>query len=463
MNIRQLHEKLRSGELTVVSYIESVYETIEKNNYNSFITLNRENALAQAAELDKKLADGCEISGLFAVPVAVKDNILTKDLRTTGASKSLENFVPFFDAKVIERLKETDAIIIGKANLDEFAMGGSSETSYFGPTLNPYDKDLNPGGSSSGSAAAVAGGEALISFGSDTGGSVRNPADFCHIVGFSPTYGAIPRYGVISMSNSLDRIGILANNVEDVKALFDVSRGKCESDFTTFDLEEFDGEISLENVKVAVIDLKEVYNVDEQIRSEFERTIEKLVMKGAKIDYVSLDNLEYLNQVYTVIMSIEVESNIAKIDGLRYGESVEDYSSTDDFYIKNRSLYFGEEVKRRIALGNFFSSKDTDQKHYKKAMEVRGLVKKQVDDLFVNYDILLTPTTTQLPNRIDEAMEDNYSSFDIGMFNLIANLSDVPSISIPMDQEKLGSLQITAARGDDLRLLAISEKIEGEI
>ena len=259
MDIKSLHEKYISGELTVYSYIESLYERIEKNNFNTFITLNKEQALEKAKELDSKLENSKDISSLFGVAVAVKDNILTKGLRTTAASKALENFIPTYDAKIIERLKQTDAIIIGKTNMDEFAMGGSSETSYFGPTINPFDNTLTPGGSSSGSAASVAAEESIIAFGSDTGGSVRNPADFCNIVGFAPTYGALPRMGSISMSNSFDRIGINANNVEDVRTLFNATRGKCDSDFTSIDLEDFDNQINLSDLKIAIINLKEEY------------------------------------------------------------------------------------------------------------------------------------------------------------------------------------------------------------
>lgn len=461
MDIKTLHKKYRDGEFTVESYISSLYDLIEKNNYNTYLTLNKEKALEKAKKLDEKIKNKAEISGLFGVPVAVKDNILTKNLRTTASSKSLKDFVPFFDAVIMERLKSTDAIIIGKTNMDEYAMGGSSETSYFGETINPFDNTVTPGGSSSGSGAALAAEEAVVAFGSDTGGSVRNPADFCHVMGFAPTYGAIPRYGVISMSNSLDRVGVMGTTVSDIRELFNIARGKSELDFTSLDIEEFNGKVELKDLKVAVIELKDEYNVNPQIKELFDETIEKLKSLGANIDIVSLNYLDLINDVYTVIMAIEVESNIAKIDGLRYGQTVEKYDSTEDFYVKNRTDNFGEEVRRRIALGNFFASKDNDQKYYKQAMKIRGAVRSQIDKLFENYDALITPTTIDLPKKVGESSADSYASFDVGMFNMLTNLSDIPSISIPMKEGVLGSIQIAGKRYDDMRLLAIAEEVEG--
>lgn len=463
MNIKTLQDKYRNREISVFEYIKKIYENIEKNNYNSYITLNKEEALKKAKELDDKIEKGIEINGLFGVPVAVKDNILTKDLRTTAASKSLSNYVPFFDAIIIERMNESNAINIGKANMDEFAMGSSSETSFFGPSINPFNPEYTPGGSSSGSATAIAGEEAVVALGTDTGGSVRNPADFCNIVGFAPTYGAIPRHGVISMSNSFDRVGVMGNTTSDVRELFKVIKGKCDSDFTTIDIEDFTEELNIKDLKIAILELKDIYDIDEKIRYEFNKTIEKLKSLGANIDIVPLEYIEYINQVYTVIMSIEVESNIAKIDGLRYGESVNEYLSTEEFYIQNRTKNFGEEVKRRISLGNLFSSKDFDQKYYKQAMKIRGKVKEQIDKIFENYDCIITPTTTKLPKKVGETIKDSYSSFDSGMFNMITNLSNIPAISIPMENNKFGSIQIAGKRFEDMKLLKISEIIEGAI
>lgn len=466
MDIKTLHEKLKNKEITVYSYIKNIYENIEKNKYNSFITLNKEEALKKAKKLDKEIENGKEISGLLGVPVAVKDNIITKNLKTTAASKSLENFIPFFNADVIEKLNQTDAILIGKANMDEFAMGSSSETSHFGASINPYDESLTAGGSSTGVGTAIAGKEAIVGIGTDTGGSVRNPADYTHTVGFAPTYGAISRYGTISMANSFDRVGVMGNNVYDIKVLFNALRGKSENDFTSVDVEElndFEKNININELNIAVFELKDEYQVDKEIIEEFNETIEKLEKLGANIERVSIKNLEYINQAYTVITCIEVESNMARIDGLRYGESIEKYENMDDFYIQNRTNNFGEEVKRRLALGNFFASKDNNQIYYKQAMKIRNSIKTQVEEILSKFDIILSPTTTRLPKKVGETSEDSNASFDSGMFNTITNLSNLPAISLPMKKDRLGSIQIIANRNQDLKLLEIAEKIEGEI
>ena len=459
MNIKELHKKYLNKELTVEAYIKSVFENIKTNNYHAYISLNEEAALDKAKKLDEKLKDVKELSPLFGVPVAIKDNILTKGLKTTAGSKSLSNYVPIYNADLIEKLNLSDYILIGKTNMDEFAMGSSSETSHYETTINPYDPSLTPGGSSGGSAAAVAADEAIVSLGTDTGGSSRNPADFCHIVGFAPSYGAISRYGVISMSNSLDRVGIMAKNVSDVKTLFDQIRGKSENDFTSLDLEN--NKEKNEKLRIAKFNLRDEYKVDPDILKSFNESVEKLETEFGQIETVDVDYLEYINSAYTVIMSIEVEANMARIDGLRYGESVSDYENTDDFYIQNRTENFGEEVKRRLALGNFFASKDNDQVYYKKAMQVRQLVKRQMDDLLDEYDVILSPTTTLKAKRVGETSQDANASFDSGLFNTITNLSNLPAISIPMKDNQIGSLQIIGKRNDDLKLLDIAEEIEG--
>lgn len=461
MNINDLQKKYFDSEITVEEYIKEVFENIKNNNYNAFITLNEEKAIEKAKLLDKKLKENKKVDKLFGIPIAIKDNILTKDLRTTAASKSLKNFIPIYDADVITKLNETDAIIIGKTNMDEYAMGSSSETSYFGPTINPFNPELTPGGSSSGSAAAVAGDESVLALGTDTGGSVRNPADFCNVVGFAPSFGAISRYGVISMSNSFDRVGIISNTVDDALVLFNIIKGKSKNDFTSIDVEEFEESIDLKDLKVAKVELKDVYDVDETIHKRFDKAVQKLEENNISVDTVTLDHLEVLNQVYTVIMSIEAESNIAKIDGLRYGESVEQYDTTEDFYMRNRTENFGEEVKRRLALGNFFASKDNNQKYYKKSMQIRNKLKMQVEDILSKYDIILTPTTTALPKEKGKSTEDSYSSFDSGMFNIITNLTNLPSISIPMNESEQGSVQLTGNRNQDMKLLNIAKVIEG--
>lgn len=460
MDIKSLHDRYKSGQTSVEAYIEEVFERIEKNNYNTYISLNKEKALEKARELDRQLKAGKEISGLFGVPVALKDNILTKGLRTTAACHFLDSYVPIYDAHVVKKIAETDAILIGKTNMDELAMGSSSETSYYGNVVNPFDPTAIPGGSSSGSAAAVAADEAVVALGTDTGGSCRNPANYCNVVGFAPSYGAISRFGVISMANSLDRVGMLANNVADIESIFRAIKGVDENDFTSLELEDYPEDIDLKGMKIAVVEMKNEFNLEGQVKRNYEKVLNILKDKGAIINTVDIHLLEYFNQVYTVLMSVEVAANIARIDGLRYGESVEKYKDVEDFYRQNRSRYFGEEAQRRIALGDFFASKVHNQKYYFQAMKLREMYKEEMDKILSENDIFLSPTATDLPYKVGAKYDDGNAAFDSGMFNTITNITNLPSISIPVEKDLLGSIQLIGARNQDMKLLKIAQKFE---
>lgn len=460
MNINNLQEKYRNNKISVEDYAKSVLEKIKSNDLNSFITIDEEKVLEDARALDKKKQNGEKLGSLFGVSFGIKDNILTDGLRTTAASKALEDFIPVFDATVIKKLKEADALIIGKTNMDEFAMGGSSETSYFGNTINPFNKNMIPGGSSSGSAASVAGDEVLVSLGTDTGGSVRNPANYCNVVGFAPSYGAISRYGVISMANSFDRVGVIGNSVEDVRKVFEVSQGRDQMDFTSINLENKEKIESLKGVKIAYAKLLDTYEADEQVRKNYEKTIEILKEQGAVLEEVELHLLSRINQVYTIIMSVEVASNMSRVDGIRYGTSTADSTDVIDMYKKNRSENFGEEIKRRIALGNFFSSKDNSQVYYKKAMQVRQLLKEMFEEILMDNSFFISPTNTQLPYEVGSRLDDANAAYDSGMFNTITNIINLPSISVPVEKDKLGSVQIIARRNDDFNLLDCAELVE---
>ena len=463
MDIRKLHEMYKSGEKTVLEYTNEVLKKIEENKLNSFITIDRENALDKAKELDEKLKAGYELTPLFGIPIGVKDNILTKGLRSTSASQSLDDFIPVYDATVIEKLNQTDVVLIGKTNMDEFAMGGSSETSYYGPTINPFDRKMIPGGSSSGSAAAVAGEEVIVSLGTDTGGSVRNPANYCNIVGFAPTYGAISRYGVMSMANSFDRVGVLGHNVSDVRVLFDAVNGLDENDFTSVELNKTQKIESLDGIKIAYAKMLDEYQVDAEIIKHYEKSLNILKEQGAILEEVELDHLTRISQVYTILMCVEVASNMARVDGIRYGSSHTDAETIDELYRKNRSDYFGEEIKRRIALGNYFSSKQSGQLHYRKAMQVRTMLKEMFEKLFSKYDYFISPTNTQLPYEVGSKLDDANAAYDSGMFNTIANIIDLPSISIPVEKDQVGSLQFIGTRKNDYALLDVAEIFERSI
>lgn len=460
MNIDILQGKYKNNEISVEKYAISLLERIKANDLNSFITIDEKKVLSDAKALDQKRDNAEPLGALFGIPVGVKDNILTDGLRTTAASKALEDFVPVYDATVIKKLKNADALIIGKTNMDEFAMGGSSETSYFGNTINPFNKDMIPGGSSSGSAASVAAKEVLVSLGTDTGGSVRNPANYCNVVGFAPSYGAISRYGVISMANSFDRVGVIGNNVNDVRKVFEVSSGLDQMDFTSISLEKKEKIESLKGLKIAYAKLLDSYNVDEQVRKNYEKTIEHLKKEGAILQEVELHLLSRINQIYTIIMSVEVSSNMSRIDGIRYGVSTSEETDVVDMFKKNRSENFGEEIKRRIALGNFFSSKNNDQVYYKKAMQVRQLLKEMFDDVLMENAFFISPTNTQLPYEVGSRLDDANAAYDSGMFNTITNIINLPSISIPVEKDELGSVQIIARRNDDFNLLDVAELVE---
>lgn len=460
MNISELQNKYNNQEIKVEDHARQVLEKIKENDLNSFITIDSERVLADARALDEKKSMGEDLGPLFGVSFGIKDNILTKGLRTTAASKALEDFIPVYDASVVEKLRQADALIIGKTNMDEFAMGGSSETSYFGNTINPFNKDMIPGGSSSGSAAAVAGDEVVVSLGTDTGGSVRNPANYCNVVGFAPSYGAISRYGVISMANSFDRVGIIANNVEDIKKVFEVSAGLDKMDFTSISLDEKEEIKSLEGVKIAYAKLTDSYEVDDQVKKNYEKTLEHLRKEGAILEEVHVHLLSRINQVYTIIMSVEVASNMSRIDGIRYGASIKDEKDVVDLYKSNRTQNFGEEIKRRISLGNFFSSNENDQVYYKKAMQVRQMLRNMFDEILKDKQFFISPTNTQLPYEVGSRLDDANAAYDSGMFNTITNIINLPSISLPVEKDKLGSVQVIARRNCDYELLDFAQLLE---
>lgn len=461
MDIKKLHEMYKNRQITVYDFINQSFDKIAENNINSFITLDKENALEKARSLDEKLEQGYEITPLFGVPYALKDNIITDGLLTTAASHTLSTYIPVYDATVTKRLKESDGVLIGKLNMDEYAMGGSSETSYYGVTLNPLDRELIPGGSSSGSAAAVAAGEVLVSLGTDTGGSVRNPANYCNVVGMAPTYGAISRYGTISMANSFDRVGVLANTVEDAKTIFDIVKGKDENDYTTIELDPAKGITSLEGIKIAYVKVDERFESDKQILDLYKKALDKLKEKGAILQEVEIKYLENINQIYTVIMAVEVSANMARIDGIRFGESHEPNEGTENLFRKNRTDFFGEEMKRRIALGNYFSSKQSGQIHYKQALKVRSLIRDSIEKILEENEFIISPTNLHLPYKIGSKDDDANAAFNSGTFNTITNIIDLPAISIPVDTKLIGSVQVIGRRSKDEDLFDLAGLIEG--
>lgn len=422
--------KKRMKETSAEEVIQSLFDKIERSKLNAFITLTKEQALEEARKADKNGARGL----LGAVPIAIKDNISTKGIQTTCASKILKGYVPPYDAHVIERLKAEGAIIIGKTNMDEFAMGSSTETSFFGPTRNPHDLSRVPGGSSGGSAAAVAGSEVPIALGSDTGGSVRCPASFCGVVGLKPTYGLISRYGLISYANSLEQIGPFGCNVEDVALLLDVIAGHDPRDSTSHVVkkkryvDELKDDVS--GLKIGVP--KEYFEgVDKDVERSVWDGIKLLEDLGASCSEVMLPHTKYALAAYYIIAMSEASSNLARFDGVRYGLRLEKDRDWHTTFSEIRAEGFGKEVKRRILLGTYALSAGYYGRYYLKALKVRTLIKQDFENAFKKVDVLITPTMPFTAFKIGEKIDDLLSLYMADVNTVPVNLAGVPSISIP--------------------------------
>ncbi|MFA4935524.1 MAG: Asp-tRNA(Asn)/Glu-tRNA(Gln) amidotransferase subunit GatA [Candidatus Methanoperedens sp.] len=425
--INELRERIHSGssEEIVAEYLEK----IESSKLNAFITIARENAIACAREIDSKGHDGA----LAGIPVAIKDNISTKGIPTTCASKILTGYIPPYDAHVIERLKDAGAIIIGKTNMDEFAMGTSTETSFYGATKNPWDLERVPGGSSGGSAAAVAGGEVPLSLGSDTGGSVRCPASFCGVVGLKPTYGVISRYGLISYANSLEQIGPFATNVRDVTALFDVIAGYDARDSTSIKKEANYSSALKNDVRGLKIGVPGEYfgeGTDETVEKAVWDAIHTLEDLGASWKEVTMPHTKYALAAYYIIAMSEASSNLARFDGMRYGLRTED-SDWHTTFSQVRAAGFGDEVKRRILLGTYALSAGYHDKYYLKALKVRTLIKRDFERAFSDVDVLITPTMPYPAFKLGEKIGDPLSLYLADVDTVPINLAGVPSVSVP--------------------------------
>ncbi|VVB85188.1 Amidase [uncultured archaeon] len=426
-SINELRERIHadSSEEIVAEYLER----IGSSKLNAYITVAKESALSRAREIDSESNDG----PLAGIPVAIKDNISTKGILTTCASKILTGYIPPYDAHVIERLKGAGAVIIGKTNMDEFAMGTSTETSFYGSTKNPWDTDRVPGGSSGGSAAAVAGDEAPLALGSDTGGSVRCPASFCGIVGLKPTYGVISRYGLIAYANSLEQIGPFATNVRDVATLFDVVAGYDVRDSTSVDREEKYSSALENDVSGLKIGVPEEYfgeGTDEKVEKAVWDAIHKLEDLGASRTEVRMPHTKYALAAYYIIAMSEASSNLARFDGMRYGLRTED-SDWHTTFSQVRAAGFGDEVKRRIILGTYALSAGYHDKYYLKALQVRTLIKQDFEQAFKDVDVLIAPTMPYPAFKLGEKIGDPLSLYLADVDTVPINLAGVPSISVP--------------------------------
>ncbi|MFS7257295.1 Asp-tRNA(Asn)/Glu-tRNA(Gln) amidotransferase subunit GatA [Carnobacterium divergens] len=434
-NLTELHDLLIAKEITAVDLMNATFDHIEatEDKIGAFITVSKEEALALAKKLDEKGID--ESNVLAAMPIGIKDNIVTKDIKTTAASKMLEDFIPIYDATVMNNVYEADMIPVGKLNMDEFAMGGSTETSYFKQTKNPWDLTKVPGGSSGGSAAAVAAGQVPISLGSDTGGSIRQPAAFTGIVGMKPTYGRISRFGLIAFASSLDQIGPFTRTVKDNAYVLNAISGYDANDSMSAKTEVPDFTAKLnQDIKGMKIGVPKEYlqeGVAEDVKNAVLEAIETYKKLGATVEEVSLPHSKYGIAVYYIIASSEASSNLQRFDGIRYGYRSPEAKSLDDLYVMSRSEGFGMEVKRRIMLGTFSLSSGYYDAYFKKAGQVRTLIKQDFEKVFNDYDLILGPTTPTTAFNLGENMDDPLTMYMNDILTVPVNLAGVPAISIP--------------------------------
>ena len=437
LSAMEIREKLKKKEISSREIIEAHLNRIEEvdDEINAFITLTKEEALKVADKIDNRIKNGEDLGLLAGIPIGIKDNIITYGTRTTCGSKMLEDFIPPYESTVVEKIKNADGIILGKVNMDEFAMGSSTETSYFGATKNPIDLERVPGGSSGGSTAAVKAYEVALALGSDTGGSIRQPASYCGVVGIKPTYGLVSRYGLIPVANSLDQIGVVGRDVLDAALMLEVISGYDIKDSTSIDMKNIDYLEKLtediRGVKVAVP--KEYFNLemDTRIKDQLTNAIKIFETLGAEIDEISLPNTEYGLATYYIISTAEISSNLARFDGIRYGYRAKDYETLDELYMNTRKEAFGEEVKRRIMAGTYSLSRGHAEEYYKKALKVRTLIKDDFDKAFEKYDIILSPTTPDLSFKLGEKMDNPLDMYKSDLFTVPVNLAGICALSLP--------------------------------
>ncbi len=444
MTAVQLSAAIKEGKTTAVEAVEAVLARIEKEekNYNCYVTVDRDGALAQAKAVQAKIEAG-ELAGpLAGVPVAVKDNICTEGLRTTCSSKMLHHFVPAYSAEAVRNLQRAGAVILGKTNMDEFAMGSTTETSAYGPTRNPRNTEHVPGGSSGGSAAAVAAGECVYAIGSDTGGSIRQPAAYCGVVGMKPTYGTVSRYGLIAYGSSLDQIGPLTKDVADCAAVLEALASHDPKDSTSVSREDTNFTASLmDHVEGLRIGIPNDYlgeGLDSEVRAAVLQAAEVLEKRGAVVERFDLSLVEYAVPAYYTIAAAEASSNLERFDGIKYGYRAEACEGLHNMYKKSRSEGFGEEVKRRIMLGSFVLSSGYYDAYYLKALKVKALIKKAFDTAFEKYDLILGPVAPTTAPKLGESLTDPIQMYLGDIYTIAVNLAGLPGISIPCGVDSRG-------------------------
>ena len=439
-----LGKKIKAKEISVTEAVRASLDAIKakEEKVNSFVTVDEEGALKRAKEVQKLIDSGSLTGPLAGVPVAIKDNMCTKGLLTTCSSKILENFVPTYTAEAVRRLEDAGAVIIGKTNMDEFAMGSTTETSAYGETKNPWNMAHVPGGSSGGSCAAVSAEECSFALGSDTGGSIRQPSSFCGVTGMKPTYGTVSRYGLIAYGSSLDQIGPVAKDVTDCAAVLEIIAGHDTKDATSVSREDTDFTAALvDDVKGMKIGIPKDYfgeGLNIEVRDAVLSAVRTLEEKGAVVEEFDLGLVKYAIPAYYVIACAEASSNLARFDGVKYGYRTKEYEGLHNMYKKSRSEGFGAEVKRRIMLGSFVLSSGYYDAYYLKALRVKGLIKKAFDEAFAKYDVIIAPAAPTTAPKLGESLKNPIQMYLGDIYTISVNLAGLPGISLPCGMDKNG-------------------------
>ena len=439
-----LGKKIKEKEISVRESLDAVFAQIDQTEgrYHAYVTLDKEGAYKQADAVQEKIDKGELTGALAGVPVAIKDNMCTKGLLTTCSSKILENYIPTYTASAVQNLTDAGCVIIGKTNMDEFAMGSTTETSYYGVTRNPHNPDHVPGGSSGGSAAAVALNECFFALGSDTGGSIRQPSAFCGITGMKPTYGTVSRYGLIAYGSSLDQIGPMTKNVTDCAAVLETIASYDKKDSTSMKREEYDFTSALvRDVKGLRIGLPKDYfgdGLDSEVKAAIFKAAETFKRMGAIVEEFDLGLVQYAIPAYYIIASAEASSNLERFDGVKYGYRTKEYGDLHSMYKKTRSEGFGSEVKRRIMLGSFVLSSGYYDAYYLKALKTKALIKQEFDKAFEKYDIILAPAAPTTAPLLGSSLQDPIKMYLSDIYTISANLAGIPGLSIPCGKDNKG-------------------------
>ena len=441
----ELGKKIKSGEVRVVDAVNAAFDQIEavEKDINSYVTVYKKEEVLEKAEHIQKLIDEGQLTGpLAGVPVAIKDNMCTRDKLTTCSSKILGNFYPTYSAEAVINLEKAGAVIIGKTNMDEFAMGSTTETSFYGPTKNPWNKEHVPGGSSGGSCAAVAAEECSYALGSDTGGSIRQPSSFCGVTGIKPTYGTVSRYGLIAYGSSLDQIGPVAKDVTDCATILETIASYDSKDSTSVKRDDYNfTEALVEDVKGLKIGIPKDYfgeGLEPEVKEAILKAVDVLKDKGAIVEEFDLSLVEYAIPAYYVIASAEASSNLSRFDGVKYGYRTEEYNGLHNMYKKTRSEGFGEEVKRRIMLGSFVLSSGYYDAYYLKALRTKALIKKAFDEAFAKYDVIIGPAAPTTAPKLGDSLSDPIKMYLGDIYTISVNLAGLPGISVPCGQDSNG-------------------------